>query len=129
MNTENVDHDKYLFHNNEPLTEEEKEQLREFHLGNVTPENEKLFKSVHVRRGSGPVFWYIPYHYLYMSRNLQYTHKKLNGGKIPSAYWVRRKIKLSFLELGLSEQEAQKHYQYVNKTDELQRVPRSAATR
>ncbi len=102
----------YLFHNNEPLNEEEREQIRQYHLGNITPENEKLFQSIHVRRGSGPVYWYIPYHYLFMARNLQYTHKRLNGGKVPSAYWVRRKIKHAFQELGLGEEDAQKHFQY-----------------
>lgn len=102
----------YLFHNNEPLSQEEREHIRQYHLGNITPENEKLFQSIHVRRGSGPVYWYIPYHYLFMERNLQYQHKRLNGGKVPSAYWVRRKIKHAFQELGLGEEDAQKHFQY-----------------
>ena len=102
----------YLFHNNDPLTNEEREQLRQYHLGNITEENEKLFYDIHVRRGSGPVYWYIKYHYLFMERSLQYKNKMLNGGRVPSAYWVRRKIKLAFQELGLGEEHAKKHYQY-----------------
>ena len=115
MNAHKPQHEEptsYLFHNNEPLNEEEREQIRQYHLGNITPENEKLFQSIHVRRGSGPVYWYIPYHYMFMARNLQYAHKRLNGGKVPSAYWVRRKIKHAFQELGLGEEDAQKHFQY-----------------
>jgi len=118
MNVQNVVQEEptsYLFHKNEPLSDEERELIRQYHLGNITQENEKLFQSIHVRRGSGPVYWYIPYHYLFMERNLQYKYKKLNGGKVPSAYWVRRKIKHAFQELGLGEEDAQKHMQYDSK--------------
>lgn len=102
----------YLFKDNEPLNETELNQLREYHLGNVTEENEHLFQTIHVRRGTGPVYWYVLYSYLFMDRNLQYKNRKLNGGRIPSAYWVRRKIKHAFKELGLDDGQVQKHLQY-----------------
>lgn len=109
--TENLERN-FVFKDNEPLTPEDLSLLKDYHLGNVTPENTKLFNEIHVRRGTGPIYWYVLYSYLFLSRNLQVKHKRLNGGRVPSAYWVRRKLELVFGELGLNDGQVQKHLQY-----------------